>query len=55
MNRRSAAALLRNYEARVRDDEIRGSMHPDDRDYIHHRYLKARERLIQHLMEKTNG
>lgn len=53
MNRRSAAAVIRNFETRVRDDEIRGSMHPDVRDDIHDRYLKARERLIQHLMETT--
>ena len=55
MNRRSAAAIVRHFEARVRDDEMRGSMHPDDWGYIHDQYLKARERMIQHLMEKTNG
>lgn len=48
-SRQSAAAILRHFEAAVRDDEMRGSRHPDDRDDIHERYLAARERMLEHL------
>lgn len=49
-SRQSAAAILRHFEDAARTDEMRGSMHPDDRDDIHERYLEARERMLRHLM-----
>lgn len=55
MNRRGAAVALGHFEGWVRLDEMRGSMHPDDRDDIHARYLEARERMIKHLTGENNG
>lgn len=52
--RSQAAAILRHFEERVRDDEMRGSMHPDDRDDIHEDYCNARKRMIRHLMGETS-
>ena len=49
-SRASALALLRRFENAVRTDEMRGCMHPDDRDDIHQHYRRARERMIKHLL-----
>jgi len=52
MNRRSAAAIIAHFEGWVRADEFRGAAHPDVRDAIHERYLRARERMLDHLMNR---
>lgn len=54
MKRRSAIAVIAHFEAWVRADEFRGASHPDIRDDIHNGYLRARERMIRHLMGTDN-
>lgn len=48
--RHQAAAILRHFEEAVRSDEMRGTLHPDDRDDIHDWYKRAYARMVQHLM-----
>lgn len=50
MERRKLLAILRTFENAARDDELRGSQHPDDREYIHQRYKVIRERTIEKLL-----
>lgn len=56
MKRAKAQRILREFEEVARSDEIRGSLHPDDRDQIHERYLVLKERMLLRLMgQYENG
>lgn len=48
-SRAKAQRILREFEAAVRNDEMRGCCHPDDRDNIHQRYLVLKERMLHRL------
>lgn len=47
VDRKKFLKRLRDFENQVRDDEMKGSFHPDDREYVHSRYKVLRERLIE--------
>jgi hypothetical protein len=49
VKRDKALRVLRQFEEAVRIDEMRGSLHPDDREDIHQRYKVLRERTLLHL------
>lgn len=53
LNRRGAATALTAYDKALAEELFSGSRHPDDWDAIRERYLKARQRLLDHMTGET--
>lgn len=50
VKRAKALRIIRDFENAVREDEMRGSFHPDVRDDVHQRYKVLKERTLMHLI-----